>query len=569
MKLKTVFSFLFIACGWFSGEAGAITFSGKLVDKSNVPVSTTINLYQPGSNDIVAYGKTDGYGFYSIGNVQTGAKDIEYKIDDFFINDFSIKLLFYNISSDITDPINYVTQYPSDGRLLFSVDVPGSQIIQTRSPVKPQTVKIDTILLTEVNTLDELLPNTWFYDAAIKILYLRSSSLKIGIYTDSWNFHEDTAETIAKTFDMSQSYWIEPTDTFNQYDVKMDQVHALNPKYKFLVYRNGTSVPNNYWIEDWNYAKDQGWLLKDINDNYVTEGPWPNLYAVNITTPSYQKWFADKISGWIKEHPAYDGVMLDNSMKYNAGVYDYLFNNRPINPKTGTYFTDNEVRDGCAAMINAVIDAIGTDKLVLPNGINNGTGWWNNPAADGYRYILSKVQRLNVIGSEGTFRNYNDQWYSESNWKASVDFIVWVQDNFLKDHPEKYFSAGCVVAPLPAGSTPEQVIAYGFCSMMLAAKYSSPQNTIDFMLQDHPDREALLPLVQELRNIDMIAALGDYYKIDSTSVYARDFVRGKVLVNPSDSPYSVFFEGTFSTVDGETVSASATMAPHTGLMLIK
>lgn len=348
----------------------------------------------------------------------------------------------------------------------------------------------------------------------------------------------------------------------------MNQVLAQNPNYKFLVYRNGISVPD-YWVDQWNYAKSQGWLLKDINGNYVSEGSWSNLYGADITNPSYQRWFASEVSSWLVQHPSFAGVFIDNSMKYNADIFNYCFNSRPIDPSTGAYFTDSDVRNGMAGLINAVIDAVGPSKLVMPNGINRGVVWWNNPSADGYRAILSQVPRLNCIASEGTFRAYNDQWFSESDWKASVDFVSWVQNNFLTLGSDRHFSAGCQAQTLPAGASVNQVMLYGFSSMLLAVDYSSPRNTIDFML-DYSTNSAALQFAQKLRNIDLMAPLGNYYQVGSTSVHSRDFVNGKVLVNPSSSAYTVSVTGTFINFsDNSTVTSSISVPAHTGIILLK
>jgi hypothetical protein len=145
-----------------------------------------------------------------------------------------------------------------------------------------------------------------------------------------------------------------------------------------------------------------------------------------------------------------------------------------------------------------------------------------------------------------------------------------VQDNFLSGHPERRFSGACLTYALPPGATPEQVIEYGYCSMLLAIKYSSPQNTIDFgFSQDFLPNSNQLQLLQKLRSVDMNEPLGDYYKINSTAVYARDFVRGKVLVNPSDVSYIITLDGSYATIEGTIVSGSLTVYAHTGVILFR
>lgn len=394
-----------------------------------------------------------------------------------------------------------------------------------------------------------------------------SSSSRIGIYVNTWNFREYNASTVANTFDLSQSWWVGPPPNPSDPTAKMDQVRSLNPNFKTLVYRDSMGI-YDYWPEEWNYANSQGWLLKDANGKCVSEAGFPSCYVVDVTNVSYQRWLGAKVESWLTQYPYFDGVYVDNGLKYSEQLFADQSNSTPIDPSTGTYFTDQEIWDGYAGILNAVIDGIGTNKLVVPNGIWSGSAWWNSPSGDGYRYILSKVPRLNGLGSEGTFRAYDNQWYSESDWKQSVDFVVWVQDNFLKGHPERYFSAACVTETLPSGATPEQVIKYGFCSMMLAAKYSSPQNTIDFVL-DYSKNSSLLPLVQKLRNVDMSAPLGNFSKIGSTAVYGRNFVRGEVLVNPTATSYTITIDGSFTTIEGTIVSGALIVGPHTGVILFK
>lgn len=391
---------------------------------------------------------------------------------------------------------------------------------------------------------------------------IKYPSFKIGIYTSSWNFAEYDAATIAETFDMSQSFLTSPE---NMYEAKMNQVHALNPNYKALVYRNVMSI-YNYETDEWNLANSKGWLLKDVNGNYVTEPQWPENYYVDITNPEYQLWLGATVKSWLDQYPFFDGVMADNSLKYSVG--EWLGSDRVnsvINPSTGVPFTTEQVLDGCAGLLNAIIDAIGPSKLLLPNGIWSGFVFADPTAGANYRYILSKVPRLNGLMSEGTFMA-STVWLSEAQWKQSVDMVVWIQDNILAGHPERCFATSCYRS-VPAGATEDQVIKYGVCSMLLAANYSSPQNVIYLGYgSDHIPSAAILQLLQTLRNADFLDPLGNYYQINGTSVYTRDFTGGTVLVNPSDSSYTLSLSKSYTTLEGQTVN-SITIGNHTGILL--
>lgn len=395
---------------------------------------------------------------------------------------------------------------------------------------------------------------------AYGVIKYEYSNLKIGIYTESWNFAEHNATTITDSFDMSQSWWVESPK--NYYNTKMDEVHAINPDYKFLIYRTALCI-YDYWEDEWNYAASQGWLLKDINGNYVINNIYSGNYIVDITNPAYQQWLGAKVSSWLTQFPAFDGVMMDNSLKYSAQEFDAGCETRPINPRTGTYFTDIDIWDGCAGVLNAIIDAVGPSKLVLPNGIWRGSAFWKY---SGYQYVLSKVPRLNAIGSEGIFyQSYGSKWYTETDWLQSVDMVVWIQDNILKDHPDRRFNGWVPLEGMPTDATPEQLMKFGFCSMMLGAKHSG-QNTIGFgRITD----ATLLPLMQKLRSLSIGEPSSDYYKLSPASVYARDFAGGKVLVNPTGASFTVTLDANYTTFDGNAVSGSLTISSHTGIILTK
>jgi hypothetical protein len=396
------------------------------------------------------------------------------------------------------------------------------------------------------------------------------SSFRIGIYESSWNLAEYNASTIAGSFDMSQSWYVyDPAHPEWDYSSKMNQVRALNPNYKVLLYRNCMSI-YDYSPEEWNYANIQGWLLKDNSGNYVAESSWLDNYMVDMTNRSYQQWLGAKVKSWLDKYAFADGIMADNSLYYSAKEFEEKATSRPINPGTGTYFTDQEIQDACAGVLNAIFDAIGPSKLVVANGIWSGFVW-NSSLGDGYRYILSKVPRLNGVMSEGCFNPHGNRWLSETDWLSSLTFASWIQDNFLNESG-KHFVAGCpAYSPLPFGATTEQMMMYGFSSMLLCARYSSPQNTVFFDVDywNSTQYPTELQLAQRLRNLDLAKPLGDYYKIGSISVYARDFVKGKVLVNPTDSTYTVALDRSYTTFDGSTVSGSLTVNAHCGVILGK
>ena len=79
-----------------------------------------------------------------------------------------------------------------------------------------------------------------------------------------------------------------------------------------------------------------------------------------------------------------------------------------------------------------------------------------------------------------------------------------------------------------------------------------------YMPEDYP---------QSLFQIDLGSPLAAYYRVEATHVYARDFSKVKVLVNPTYDTYLVNLDGHYETFDGVKVTSPITIAPHTGIIL--
>jgi len=389
------------------------------------------------------------------------------------------------------------------------------------------------------------------------------TSIKVDFHTGSWNFGEYDAQTIANTFGMSQSWsspdW--PQHPEWDYTAKMNQVHALNPNYKALVYRNLKDI-YDYWTDEWNLTNNSGWLLKNASGSYLRSPTWPENYLVDITNPDYQKWVANTIKSWINQYPFFDGVFADNSIGSDAGEWTWDSTSRPINPKTGTYFTDEEIRNAYIQLHREIKNAIGSKTLVC-NGIWNGNRFYERFSS--YNEIISNSP-LDGIMSEGLWYADGGSWFSENDWLNSLNFLVWIQDNFLKNHLDRYFiGVFYSTGTLPQGCTQEQMTLYGFASTLLGAKNSQNYVSIGGDVYKYPN---LLAFVQRLRNIDIGYSENDYHVISGTHVYARDFSKAKVLVNPTASSYTVSLDGNYKTLDGTTVS-SITMNAHMGTILLK
>src|SRR5208283_3886782 len=91
-----------------------------------------------------------------------------------------------------------------------------------------------------------------------------------------------------------------------------------------------------------------GWLLKDSSGNYLQYG---NEYVWDIGNPNAQQWVANFLENNELAHPSLDGVRFDNSQPTTDFFYDVGFS-PPINPRTGSTWTDQQVCDAMVSLIN-------------------------------------------------------------------------------------------------------------------------------------------------------------------------------------------------------------------------
>jgi hypothetical protein len=364
---------------------------------------------------------------------------------------------------------------------------------------------------------------------------------------------------------MSQSWFATGS---NDYTQKMNTVKSLNPNYNALVYRNVHTMDSS--DPDWNLAKANGWLLKDANGNYIHGGYSPYLYILDVGNPGYQQWVAAKIKSYLAACPYLDGVMTDGGIVANAIEFRSWGSQIPINPRTNAPFTNAEVMNSYLGLHTAIKNAIGS-KILVANGIWDGHLFYDNYNA--YADFLSRSP-LNGPTSEGCWYRGGGAWMTEGDWLQSLNMVVWMQDNWLKNHPERFFGTTCGAGPqwtMPSGATHEQMMLYGFCSMMLGIEYPL-QNIMDFSFNGAQSSvpASLMQLEKKLHDLDIGEPLADYYKIISTSVYVRDFVKGKVLVNPTPTSYTVLLNETYTNFyDNSIVTSSITVPADTGLVLLK
>lgn len=297
-----------------------LNISGRLTDLNNTPVAANITLYQAGTSNVNATNQTGSDGSYSL-NVLPNLYDIRYDINNFSISNFWIKIISLNITSNLNDLVNYVTWYPVDNKLLFTLNVTGNKSIQTYSDKKPNNVSINGTVLTEVSSLSELKNNTWFYDSAGKKLYLlqfiitssmpstttlppTTTVLPTTTTTSTTASTTTTTPTTSKKIVFRTSHWLAASSPYGYDNMAsfMTQLHASD----MMIYFKDSDIAGWQWTR-----------LSATVDFFISKGftIWliigKTTYDENASTPYSVQYVIDTFKGRVK------GIMFDLFMSTN------------------------------------------------------------------------------------------------------------------------------------------------------------------------------------------------------------------------------------------------------------
>jgi hypothetical protein len=385
------------------------------------------------------------------------------------------------------------------------------------------------------------------------IVYPDTDSVKIGRATyASYSYSTTQAVTY---FDLMIGHW-------DAVSSLVAPPKTVDPDFKSIIYANtllryssGANDPSGTF----NAFKNNGWLLKNSAGSYVTESGGV-AHFVDIGNPEVWSWYANWINGYVTQYNL-DGVYLDNTC-CDLGAF-YYATSTPVNPRTGSAWTDTEVVTAYIGYVNTIKDTLGSDKIVIGNGVYNSySSHWNNNA----RQLISQ-SRIDGIISEGWMGPYTRTYIDESQWVGNINLAVWLQSNLLATRTNGVFLAFCPqvstnpdVYSAPADeATIRQYTTYCYASLLLAA--AEPGNYIFFGTTD--------AYSQSLFNINVGTPSNSYYQVSGTHVYARDFTNVKVLVNPSTSAYTVTLTGSYTTQDGAPAGSSISIPAHSGIILNK
>jgi hypothetical protein len=338
---------------------------------------------------------------------------------------------------------------------------------------------------------------------------------------------------------------------------KETAVAAGNADARFIFYFSLTDMDSGcdcYDQDFYEHFRDAHpeWILRSAGGGTVsTNNGIGRLFATDIGNLAYVEAWAD----WAlasAERYGFDGVFADNVFR---GYFD-TWSARPINPRTGAPYTTAEYRRDMLAALTYLRSRFEAKGKLL---IGNHVGSWDTPVFSD-PVIQEEVKTMHGTEIEDCVYTFGGSPHPESKWLAQLAYL-----DFANRHGTRTICNGY------AGSIgkPERR-TYMLASYLLTKEGFSSLSELNKLSQWWSELE-----------IDLGAPRGRFTCLDpanglapaascpaSGKIYQREWAKGRVLVNPTDSrTVAVPLGGTF--LRGGSAVTSVTLRPHSGVVLVR
>jgi Hypothetical glycosyl hydrolase family 15 len=321
---------------------------------------------------------------------------------------------------------------------------------------------------------------------------------------------------------------------------RMRALKAANPNLKVLVYKNllasQAQIESGFSSTGVTYEEANSahpsWFLQNTAGQRFTLQNYSYQWAMDIGDPGYQQRWAENVVADVKAQ-GWDGVFIDNvdpTIKYYADA-----------SSVAKYPTDEAYAAATQSALAAITPRLHASHTLV---FANFGSWsdYDSTVTPWLKYVDGAMEEMFAKFAPTIGDGYRD----EAEWTRQLDELKETQ------RQGKTFLAITHSAP-----TDEAAALFGWASVLLGAEgkvgYELAENYADETW--FPEYE--YPIGQPLRA----------ESLDAEGVHRRVFTNGLVLVNPTGSSQTVDFEGSYSG-SGLAHATSATMAPHTGLVLL-
>jgi hypothetical protein len=321
---------------------------------------------------------------------------------------------------------------------------------------------------------------------------------------------------------------------------RMRELKAANPNLKVLVYKNllasQTPAPDGLSATGVTYEEANSthpeWFLKNTSGQRFTLRNYSYQWAMDVGNPGYQQRWAENVVADVKAQ-GWDGVFIDNvnpTIKYYAEV-----------SSVAKYPTDEAYAAATQSALAAITPRLrAAHMLVFAN-----FGSWSDYEATvtpWLKYVDGAMEEMFAKFDPTVGEGYRD----EAEWTHQLEELQETQ------RQGKVF-----LAITHSAATDEAAALFGWATVLLGAEGKAGYE----MAETYAD-ETWFPEYE----YDIGQPLGPESR-DANGVHRRTFANGLVLVNPTEAAQTVDLNGTYSG-SGLTHATSATMPPHTGLVLI-
>lgn len=317
-----------------------------------------------------------------------------------------------------------------------------------------------------------------------------------------------------------------------------DAMRAANPNLVLLVYVNATFQGNGL---------NSAWYARNKNGNKVYAKDWPNTYFMNMNTPAYRSYIAERCTEQITAS-GYDGCFLD--VLGSGPLWGDYMSSMPINSATGKAWTHNQWIAQAVKIVDQT-KAKNPGRPIAGNGLGQGKRYFSSDmgAAPLSNVLDGAEPELFVRHAHASVNSYKN----EADWKSDVDMII---DSQRRGSPAMTMTKVWTSA---TDAQRNQLRSFALGSFLLGTDGRSYFSFID--------RKAAGASTSShaLYDVKLGNPSGSYYK--KQGAYWREFQKGLVLVNPTDRKVTVSVGGRYVDPAGKVVTGDLTLQPHTGHLL--
>ena len=385
------------------------------------------------------------------------------------------------------------------------------------------------------------------------------------------NFTSDEIEAIAKNYDLiifgKGSLYVGHEEDYMHTLAK--KIKKINPHTLVLFYINSHRSNIDASITKIALENHEDWFLHDKKTNKrIYSGASlhsaENLYAMDITNPSYRTGFSEFAKHIVEKYP-YDGIFVDGALslfnvqgklwKQSDWFYPYIQNiQNNSNLKQISWqrvsFADPRGpgvwKEGLKTLLKETKNKIG-NKLLIYNGIRRvpwGSGL-NDIYLDCTDGILSEFMLFNC-------------WRYNKCEKIEPDIIKLL--NKMKKHHEKYYLLETKIDRCTPVKKRLQIVKFSYASYLLGKTkhsfYRPNMGHSNIKFGTLFDFNKLYP--------DIGQPVSNFYK--AQGIYQRDYKKGKVLVNFDNTSHQVSLKNEYYLDNGRKIK-SLTLGPETGELL--